>query len=665
MSAAAAAAETSCEMREHGATTPPTHSTTPPSQVTRRALTSGAPIEAHAGGLFTHQEIRQEEHRLREHLVNCLVDRSRYALNDIVYKPAQTIRPTATSEGLDLPLGMENNASFLDYFLHETEKLHSMMRRYAAPEHQPFTRKLPEPVFPLPNRPEVLRSNTISINGRIKSVYLARVLPAVCRTDIPNDGEYGSTVEADIDSLQKISAYVHHAKFSAEILFANNTDKLAVLIRAGDAESILASILGNGDAVKQELNMVRSKAISYSGSDVRGDDRTRRDMTEKIVRIFSDYVLPLKRQVQVAYLLERMDGLKVAYLGPVGTYSQQAALAYFRSTSDESDQERWSACRAVSEVLNAVVANEATYAVVPIENSQTGIASSTRDLLVQGALNVIGEIYIPVKHHLVTACSSLDKVTKIYSHAQGFDQCERWLTANCPNIQRVAVNSTAKGAMVAAMEKESSAAICSGFASTTNGLPILHANIMDSASNATRFLILGRGRSPRTGADNTLLNICIGHEPGALAKCLTLFAKHGINLSAIESFPDRESPRRCYVWTEVKDWPPPSPVPDLGARHLCTIGNSHQQSFLSPGQALRGRLAQVEGHTDDAPLRAAMSELSCCANSTLVLGSFPRDSARDSNLRTRTMGASGSESPSGAEDAGVDDLKIKRPRNFL
>lgn len=133
--------------------------------------------------------------------------------------------------------------------------------------------------------------------------------------------------------------------------------------------------------------------------------------------MFSEYVVPLKRQVQVAYLLERLHGLKVSYLGPAGTYSQRAALRYFNADEAAGGDERWVACRGVADVLNAVVANEAAYAVVPIENSQTGISSTTRDLLAQGALAVVGEIYISVKHHLVTACASLDKVEKIYSHA--------------------------------------------------------------------------------------------------------------------------------------------------------------------------------------------------------------------------------------------------------
>jgi chorismate mutase/prephenate dehydratase len=178
------------------------------------------------------------------------------------------------------------------------------------------------------------------------------------------------------------------------------------------------------------------------------------------------------------------------------------------------------ACRTVDAVFKTVVANQAQFGVVPIENSHTGISATTRDLLVQGALNVTGEIYIPVRHHLLSHCKSLAKLTHIYSHSQGFEQCNAWLSANCPQAEHIAVSSTAKGAMLAAAEPSHSAAICSDLASQICKLPIMQKNIMSSATNATRFLVLGHNRCERTGADNTLMTICIDHKPGAMAGSL-------------------------------------------------------------------------------------------------------------------------------------------------
>ena len=198
-------------------------------------------------------------------------------------------------------------------------------------------------------------------------------------------------------------------------------------------------------------------------------------LVERVLSLMREHILPLRRECQVAYLLERLQGLQVAYLGPSGTYSHHAAISFFGSSeSDASLAEAASgqtktfsaiACRTVDAVFKTVVANQAQFGVVPIENSHTGISATTRDLLVQGALNVTGEIYIPVRHHLLSRCKSLDKLTHIYSHSQGFEQCNAWLSANCPQAEHIAVSSTAKGAMLAAAEPDHSAAICSDLAS--------------------------------------------------------------------------------------------------------------------------------------------------------------------------------------------------------
>lgn len=198
-------------------------------------------------------------------------------------------------------------------------------------------------------------------------------------------------------------------------------------------------------------------------------------LVERVLSLLREHILPLRRECQVAYLLERLQGLRVAYLGPSGTYSHHAVISFFGSSesgasiaevaSGQTKTFSAIACRTVDAVFKTVVANQAQFGVVPIENSHTGISATTRDLLVQGALNVTGEIYIPVRHHLLSSCTSLDKLTHIYSHSQGFEQCNAWLSANCPQAEHIAVSSTAKGAMLAAAEPDHSAAICSDLAS--------------------------------------------------------------------------------------------------------------------------------------------------------------------------------------------------------
>ena len=127
-------------------------------------------------------------------------------------------------------------------------------------------------------------------------------------------------------------------------------------------------------------------------------------------------------------------------------------------------------------------------------------------------------------------------------------QCQAWLSENCPQAENISVSSTAKGAMLAGAEPDCAAAICSDLGSQIFKLPILQRNIMSSATNATRFLVLGHSKCERTGADNTLMTICIDHKPGAMAGALGVLAKHSNNLCAVESYPDRDSPRRCFVW---------------------------------------------------------------------------------------------------------------------
>ena len=177
-------------------------------------------------------------------------------------------------------------------------------------------------------------------------------------------------------------------------------------------------------------------------------------------------------------------------------------------------------------------------------------------------------------------------ITHIYSHYQSFEQCHAWLAAHCPLAEHIAVASTAKGAMLAAAEPGTAAAICSGLGSKICQIPVLAKNIMSSATNATRFLVVGHHRSERTGTDNTLMTICIPHQPGALSQALGVLSKHGNNICAVESFPDRESLRRCFVWIET------------------------------------------EGHIKDPSMIASVAELAHYTTSVRILGSFPRHSVR-------------------------------------
>lgn len=524
-----------------------------------------------------------------------------FGLNEIMYKPARQVKPTATSEGLVLPPGINENQSFLEYFLYQNERVislccshsasvatpreltsqcnpqvHSMMRRYSRPEQYPFSNGLPVPVLPLQKFPQLLQANSINMNERIKMLYLNQMIKTCARRGVACDDSFGQSVMSDISCLQALSEYIHHSKYLAEYAFATENNEYQDLILRQDADGLLAKLNDPKCTVSARMTLIRARAkiLNYAsdptdegaalgaaggtaelsrsarsaqkrrsgsnkprrrhasvdpvgspppapGSDEEKDSvtvsgvgspkqmrsnetdahSTHRDDTddvlddakteepdagwssqqhrgalvERILSLFREHILPLRRECQVAYLLERLQGLRVAYLGPSGTYSHHAAISFFGSSeSDASIAEVASgekktfsaiACRTVDAVFKTVVANQAQFGVVPIENSHTGISATTRDLLVQGALNVTGEIYIPVRHHLLSRCKSLNKLTHIYSHSQGFEQCNAWLSANCPQAEHIAVSSTAKGAMLAAAEPDHSAAICSDLAS--------------------------------------------------------------------------------------------------------------------------------------------------------------------------------------------------------
>jgi chorismate mutase len=421
--------------------------------------------------------IQQQELCYEDRLVAALLERSRYAMNEVLYRPAKSVRPTATTEGLDIPLGIDGDASFLDYFLKETEKVQSMLCQYALPEQFPFSDGLPPPVLPLQKHKHILRANSINMNDRIKNAYEKVLLRLICAREpsethgsastVPRseDAALGQSLQCDIECLQALSNYIHHAKFDAEVKFLQRKQDFSERVQRQDADGLRQQleVATNNQAM---LGRMYTRACQYGmsqkfhplGAQTRHGaaaqqyerereqdeecdpeenqgaaadmppaashegalpDSQRAGTVERILRVFNDHVLELRLECQVGYLLERLRGLQVAYLGPSGTYSHHAVLSYFSNTKpyeEGSGQTRTQAerthlhavpCRNVGTVFRMVVANHAQFGVVPIENSHTGISSTTRDLLVQGALNVTGEIYIPVQHHLLSHCENL------------------------------------------------------------------------------------------------------------------------------------------------------------------------------------------------------------------------------------------------------------------
>ncbi len=233
--------------------------------------------------------------------------------------------------------------------------------------------------------------------------------------------------------------------------------------------------------------------------------------------------------------------LKVAYLGPEGTFSHAAALKHFGL----SVQARSMA--AIDEIFREVVAGAVSYGVVPVENSTEGAINHTLDSFLEHDIVICGEVELRIHHHLLVGENTkTDHITRIYSHAQSLAQCRKWLDAYYPNAERVAVASNAEAAKRVKGEWNS-AAIAGDMAAGLYGLTIHAEKIEDRPDNSTRFLIIGSRNVPPSGDDKTSIIVSVSNKPGALHELLIPFHDNGVDLTRIETRPSR-SGKWSYVF---------------------------------------------------------------------------------------------------------------------
>lgn len=277
----------------------------------------------------------------------------------------------------------------------------------------------------------------------------------------------------------------------------------------------------------------------------------------------------------MAACLALQQPLKVAYFGPEGTYTHAATLKHFGSAAQLSP------LATIDLVFRDVETGAANYGVVPVENSTEGVVTHTLDRFLTSPLQIVGEVDLPVRHNLLSRSASIGEIRKIYAHQQSFGQCRGWLDTHLPGVAREAVSSNAEAARRAAAEP-GTAAIASEAAAEIYGLTIVHANIQDSAVNTTRFLIIGRQSPPPTGDDKTSLVVSRSNQPGGLFKLLEPLARHGLNMTRIESRPSRQG-----MWEYV--------------------------FFID-----------LAGHVEDPVVKTALEEMRAQASLLKVLGSYPR-----------------------------------------
>jgi chorismate mutase/prephenate dehydratase len=230
--------------------------------------------------------------------------------------------------------------------------------------------------------------------------------------------------------------------------------------------------------------------------------------------------------------------LKIAYLGPEGTFTQAAALKHFGNSVDTI------ALSCIPDVFSAVQSGHADFGLVPVENSTEGVISHTLDMFIQSDLKVCGEVEVRIHHQLANRSGNPDDIQKIYSHQQSFAQCRNWLDQNYPTLERIPVSSNAEAARLAA-EDETAAAICGIQAVEIFELQICHNNIEDLANNTTRFMVIGEIEVAPSGMDKTSILLSAHNHPGALLELLQPLAEHGISMNKIES---RPSPDRLWEY---------------------------------------------------------------------------------------------------------------------
>ena len=270
------------------------------------------------------------------------------------------------------------------------------------------------------------------------------------------------------------------------------------------------------------------------------------------------------------------EAIRVAYLGPEGTFSEQAARRHFGRAVEALP------AVSVDEAFRRCESGAAQFAVVPVENSTEGAVGRTLDLLLATPLRICGEIELRVQQNLLSKGESVKAIKRVYSHSQSLAQCNDWLAQHLPLAERIPVASNAEAAQRAARE-EGAAAIAGEVAAERYGVPVLARSIEDEPNNTTRFLVLGKLDPEPTGHDRTSLVMSAENKPGAVHALLTPLAEHRVSMTRIESRPSRA---RGSLWEYM--------------------------FFID-----------LEGHQKDAAVARALAALRDKAPFLKILGSYP------------------------------------------
>lgn len=338
-------------------------------------------------------------------------------------------------------------------------------------------------------------------------------------------------------------------------------------------------LLNERAKLAQQVGVSKKNAPSLSTVEFYKPEREAQVLRKVIERnkgpLRNEEVVRLFREIMSACLAQQ-EPLKVAFLGPEGTFSQQAVLKHFGHSV------RALPLPAISDVFEEVQAGHADFGVVPVENSTEGTVNNTLDMFISSPLKICGEIELRIHQHLMGRMHGLEKIVRVCSHQQSLAQCRHWLDEYLPHVERMPVSSNAEAAR-RARDEDGTAAIAGQAAAEVYGLNIIVPEIEDTHDNTTRFLVIGRKLFAASGQDKTTLLLSAGdtQAPGALYRLLEPLARNNISMTRIESRPSR---RRKWDYLFFID---------------------------------------VVGHAEEPPLKHALDDLKKQSSLFRVLGSYP------------------------------------------
>ena len=265
----------------------------------------------------------------------------------------------------------------------------------------------------------------------------------------------------------------------------------------------------------------------------------------------NEHVAAVWREIMSACLALESP-VRVAYLGPAGTFSEEAAVQFFGSSIEHVP------CTSFDEVFRSTTAGTAEFGVVPVENSTEGVVSRSLDLLLNSPLHIVGEVSLMVRHNLLRLSDSLEGIEVVYAHPQALAQCQGWLTTHLPHVERRAASSNAEGARLATTHP-AWAGIASARAATQFSLHTAAHAIQDDAFNRTRFAVVCLPQTlpapPASGKDCTSLVVSVPNQPGAVHDILVPLKTHGVSMTRFESRPARSGQWEYYFYIDLQGHP--------------------------------------------------------------------------------------------------------------